>query len=618
MLFKISLPFASHDGKVTQKINGQAMAEIRRLIQASREGELKTRVDVQAFAGDLAELMNGINTILDEALEPVNVQVAALEAMAAGKLSQKISQEFKGDHNRGKNALNQVAGIGGKAQEEIRRMIEASRRGDLKARAEVQQFEGDWREIMTGVNTILDEALGPVDAQVELLSKMVAGDLSARITADFKGDHQRIKDLLNGFQQFNQQVVEDIVQISQKLAEGNLRATAQAQYRGDFAQIKNSLESALDNLRGVIEDLAQVSGGLGSGNLTVTPRGEYRGDFVQIREGLEAALVSLNRTMTQASHVTTQVAQSVGQVRAVSQDLASNAEEQSSAAEEVTSNLEETEAQVKANADNASLANQLVTETAKTAESGQTKMKSMTGAMTAIAQSSQEINKIIKVIDEIAFQTNLLALNAAVEAARAGQHGRGFAVVAQEVRTLAGRSARAAKETSELIETSVRRVQEGVGIAEEMATSLGDIVQQVVKVKDLVAEINIASEEQAKGIVEVNRAMMQVSEGAQNNSQQSEELASTADEMGSLADRLREEMGRFHLDKEAGYGRGQEQDDPAEELTPDLPTTTTRSRRLTKGAPAAIARGKAPAKSKETNGRFELTLDRDERGYDQF
>jgi methyl-accepting chemotaxis protein len=162
---------------------------------------------VQQFVGDWREIMTGVNTILDEALEPVNVQVAALEAMAEGKLTQNIVREFKGDHNRGKSAINQVADLANQATIEIRRLIEASRVGDLKARAEVQQFVGDWRELMTGVNTILDEALEPVNVQAEVLARMAAGDLSALISAIFIGDHIRIIVLVNDFQDFNQQVV---------------------------------------------------------------------------------------------------------------------------------------------------------------------------------------------------------------------------------------------------------------------------------------------------------------------------------------------------------------------------------------------------------------------------
>lgn len=347
-----------------------------------------------------------------------------------------------------------------------------------------------------------------------------------------------------------------------------------------------------------------VARGIAQGELDHTITLKSKGEMGDMAGSFQQMIVNLNEMIGQTNNITNQVVQSVGQVRAVGQDLAASAEEQSAAAEEVTSNLEETEAQIKSNADNANLANSLVGETADTAAAGQTKMKAMTGAMTAIAQSSQEIGKIIKVIDEIAFQTNLLALNAAVEAARAGQHGRGFAVIAQEVRTLAGRSAKAAKETAELIEGPARRVQEGVSITEEMALALGDIVQKVAKVRDLVAEINVASEEQAKGITQINGAMIQVSQGAQANSQQSEELASTADELGNLADRLREEMSRFRLKQQSTYRyEGPESKSELASLN---------------GQHKYGPKNVAPVKAGRSNGKGALILDRDERGYEQF
>jgi Methyl-accepting chemotaxis protein len=180
-----------------------------------------------------------------------------------------------------------------------------------------------------------------------------------------------------------------------------------------------------------------------------------------------------------------QVIPSIEQMRAISQHLASSAEEQSAAAEEVATSLEQAEAQVKATAESTQVANQLAVKTAEIAEAGQVKMKGMSDAMHAIAESSRRIARIIKVIDEIAFQTNLLALNAAVEAARAGQHGRGFAVVAQEVRNLAARSAQAARETAELIEDAGRRVEEGVVVVRETVDALSEIMGNVIRMRDL-------------------------------------------------------------------------------------------------------------------------------------
>lgn len=602
-----------------QTIDAQVMLEIERLVEASRQGNLNVRANVSAFSGDAAQIMTSLNIILEEALGPVNAQAEVLKQMAEGKLSTKITQEFKGDHNRIKVAINKVADLAIVAMNEIESMVESSRQGDLQRRVKIDNFQGDWRIIGIGLNTILDEALGPVNVQAKLLERMVAGDLSARITTDFKGDHNRIKDLMNSFQDYNQQVVEDIVNVSERLAAGNMRVALQGKYVGDFVQIKTSLEMAFSNLRNVISDIVQMSKLLAEGDLRAKPQTDYQGDFIEIKDSLITAITGLNNTMRQTNAVVEQVAQSVEQVRSISQDLASNAEEQSSAVEEVTSNLEESNSQVKANSENASMANQLVSETGTVADAGQSKMKAMTEAMGAIADSSREIAKIIKVIDEIAFQTNLLALNAAVEAARAGQHGRGFAVVAQEVRNLAGRSAKAAKETAELIDDAVRRVADGVKMASETSSALNEIVQNVSKVKDLAGEIAAASDEQSKGLAQINVAMVQVNQGAQGSSQQSEELASTADELGNLADRLREEIARFKLQEQKYFGNGLEGMLPAG-ITPEMWQQLIEVV-MQQSSIMPAPRLAAPVQQPNKNGKkaeLTLPLDRDERGYGHF
>jgi methyl-accepting chemotaxis protein len=385
---------------------------------------------------------------------------------------------------------------------------------------------------------------------------------------------------------------------------------------------KDVLGNAFSRMIVYQQEMTGAANRLAQGDLTVqvAPRSEQD----VLGSAFNRMIVSLNNVLQQTNAVVEQVVPSVEQMRAISQSLASSAEEQSAAAEEVASSLEETDAQVKTNAESAHVANQLVSQTSDVARIGQEKMQGMTKAMDGIATSSQEIGRIIKVIDEIAFQTNLLALNAAVEAARAGQHGRGFAVVAQEVRNLAERSARAARETAELIEDAGRRVGEGVGIADETAAALGEIVENVVKVKDLVAEIAAASEDQSRGVTQVNTAMVQVNQGAQAGSQQSEELASTADELGQLAEVLRNQAARFKLRKN-GYAP------EFAGMTPEMLrqfveqkiTEAVRAGGLVRVAATATdgsSAGAQPSASNKGDGdaRFELPLDRDERGYGEF
>jgi methyl-accepting chemotaxis protein len=232
------------------------------------------------------------------------------------------------------------------------------------------------------------------------------------------------------------------------------------------------------------------------------------------------------------------------------QSLANNADIQSSAVEELSSSVEQTASQVKTNAESTKAAEELVESTSAVVEQGTLKVSRMVDAMDAINASSQDIAKIIKVIDEIAFQTNLLALNAAVEAARAGQHGRGFAVVAQEVRNLAGRSAKAARETSELIEGSSERVREGVAISEETRASFDQIAENIAHVSDLVTTISAASAEQSRGVDLINDAILDIARITRVTSQQADAFASTATQLTMTNEALLEELSKFKLDKE--------------------------------------------------------------------
>jgi methyl-accepting chemotaxis protein len=232
-----------------------------------------------------------------------------------------------------------------------------------------------------------------------------------------------------------------------------------------------------------------------------------------------------------ASHVVS----AATQVSAASQSLAEGASAQAASLQETSASLEEMASMTKRNAENADSAKSLAAQTRVAAETGAADMTQMSAAMDAVKTSSDNIAKIIKTIDEIAFQTNILALNAAVEAARAGEAGMGFAVVADEVRNLAQRSAQAAKETAEKIEDSIRKSAQGVQISQKVAQSLGEIVEKARQVDELVAEIATASSEQSQGIQQVNSAVTEVDKVTQSNASNAEEIASASEELNAQA-----------------------------------------------------------------------------------
>jgi methyl-accepting chemotaxis protein len=323
----------------------------------------------------------------------------------------------------------------------------------------------------------------------------------------------------------------------QALEKGNLNERLNMSRQDEFGQMGRSMDAFADNLR---DEVLAAFQRLAEGDFTFQATG-------LIREPLARANQHLNEVMSQLSNAGAQIASGATQVSDSSQSLSQGATEQASSLEEISASMHQLASQTNQNAENATQANQLVRQAKGNAEQGDSRMGQMVAAMEEINGASQEIFKIIKVIDEIAFQTNLLALNAAVEAARAGQHGKGFAVVAEEVRNLAARSAKAAKETAELIEGSVQKAQNGAQIADSTAQALRQIVNEVGKVTDLVAEIAAASNEQAQGISQINQGLTQIDQVTQQNTATAEESAAAAQELSGQAARMKEMLGRFTL-----------------------------------------------------------------------
>lgn len=345
-----------------------------------------------------------------------------------------------------------------------------------------------------------------------------------------------------------------MVAAADRLALGDVDVNVKAETKDEIGKLMESFERMIENIR----EQAHVVEKIASGDMTVQIK--VKSDKDLLNKKLSEMVETNNEVLSNINEAAGQVAAGSKQVSDSSMQLSQGATEQASSIEELTASLEEVSTQTKLSVQNANQANELA-ETAKiNAEQGNKQMTDMLNAMEEINNSSSNISRIIKVIDEIAFQTNILALNAAVEAARAGQHGKGFAVVAEEVRNLAARSANAAKETTELIEGSIKRTENGTKIANETAEALNKIVDEVAKAASLVSDIAVASNEQAAAIEQINQGITQVSQVVQTNSATSEESAAASEELSSQAEFLRESIGKFKLKnvKQAGYNRYKE------------------------------------------------------------
>ncbi len=307
--------------------------------------------------------------------------------------------------------------------------------------------------------------------------------------------------------------------------------------------------------RNIIAETREVISAASQGDLT--RRLDTRMESAELRamaEGINALLDGMAEIVRGIESTAAEVNRSAEEISAGNTNLSRRTEEQSSSLEETASSMEQMTTTVKQNADNAAQASELALAARDQAERGGVVVNQAVAAMSDIKQSSKRIADVIGVIDGIAFQTNLLALNAAVEAARAGEQGRGFAVVASEVRSLAGRSATAAKEIKGLIQDSVRKVEDGSARVTQSGHTLEKIVTSVKKVSDIVAEIAAASREQSSGIEQVNRAVMQMDALTQQNAALVEEATAAAENMTGQARELSDAMRRYRLSSGSAFG----------------------------------------------------------------
>jgi methyl-accepting chemotaxis protein len=377
-----------------------------------------------------------------------------------------------------------------------------------------------------------------------MAEKIAQGDLS---------DQELIEngDLTNAFRKMFSNLnllIKEVDKLTKSVEEGNLSVRGSTEnFYGGWSELIVGVNELIDAVVEPIKESSMVLKEMANGNMDTCVNGDYKGEHSVIKENLNLTINNINKILWEVNDSANLLDEDSKKVLESSTALAQGATEQASAIEEITSSMGQLADQTRQNAIHSNKAKELSLEVKNNGTKGKDQMKNMLSSMQDMNDSSSSISKIIKVIDEIAFQTNILALNAAVEAARAGQYGKGFAVVAEEVKNLAERSSRAAKETTEMIETSIKKVESGTTIANETAVALNEIVNGVSKVSELSDGIAESSNEQATAISQINQAVAQVAEILNVNSEKVEGTTSANEELSSQANKLKTSLSKFAL-----------------------------------------------------------------------
>ncbi len=467
--------------KMKQAINNVAVVlqglqkELARLIEASKEGQLSDRGKPEQFQGAFAEIVRGVNTMLDAILLPIGEGNRILAQVSNGKIDELIAQTYKGDHEKMKQAINNVAAVLQDLQKELARLTDAANAGKLAERGHHDQFRGAYAEIVRGVNAVLDAVITPLNVSAKYVELISKGDIPPQITDTYQGDFNLIKNNLNTLIA----AMNEITSAAEEISDGNL--TVDIRERSQQDKLMQALASMVSGLTQTVSDIRSIAGEVSAASQSISTAS------VQVSKGASA---------------------------------------QAAAAEEASSSMEEMVSNIKQNADNAQQTDKIANKSAKDAlESG----KSVLEAVAAM----KEIANKISIIEEIARQTNLLALNAAIEAARAGEHGKGFAVVAAEVRKLAERSQKAAGEINQLSATTLKVSEKSGEMLDKLVPDIQRTAELVQEISAASKEQDTGAEQINKALQQLEQVIQQNASASEEMASTTEELTGQSEQLVS-------------------------------------------------------------------------------------
>ena len=481
------------------------------------QGHMHYTMDESKYQNSFREMIAHVNKLLKQVTTDIMDTGNVLTKIGHGDFDAKLqSNNWPGEWVVVPDSVNSLSNNIQAIGTEISGMIHASAiLGDLHYRIDESKYEGGWREIMKGLNNMTSAIETPIRVVEMALNEMKTGNL-------------------------------DLADIDAKISAAGIEPSPES-YNGMFRSMIATFDATFTETSSYISELEKVLAQMADGDLRYIIEREYIGSYDLVKRSVNNINSRLHKTMSEIYAASDQVLSGAKQIATSAQDLANGAQVQASSVQELNATIDMISQQTRQNAESAKEANELSNMSTASAKEGSESMNEMLKAMAQIKESSGDISKIIKVIQDIAFQTNLLSLNAAVEAARAGDHGKGFSVVAEEVGNLAGRSQESASETTGLIETSNSRVESGSSIAESTSRTLETIVTNAAEMSELISNISVASREQAEAIEQVSEGLSQISRVTQSNSAVSEETAAASEELNSQAELLKQLVTYFKL-----------------------------------------------------------------------
>jgi methyl-accepting chemotaxis protein len=496
-------------------------------------GNLAMRVNIGLGLAVLL-LVVGAAVLIGRSIRGPLAQLAeAADKLAVGDFSFDVDTAGSDEGARALTALDRMKATLTNLIGQINQMSDEHDRGEIDAVVDVARFEGGYREVAEGLNTMVAGHIAVKKLAMGVVKEFGEGNFEAPL-AQLPGKKAFINDTIEQVRANLRALIADSSLLAQAAVEGRLETRAQAsRHQGGFREVVEGINATLDAVIGPLNEVNRVLAALETGDLTQTIDTPYRGRLEDLRVTANSTLAKLAETVSSVMSSADQLANAAGQISGASQSMSQAATEQAASVEETSASIEQMAASISQNSDNAKVTDAMADKAAAQAGEGGAAVQQTVEAMKEIAAK-------IAIIDDIAFQTNMLALNATIEAARAGEHGKGFAVVAAEVGKLAERSQVAAQEIGELASGSVKT-------AEKAGSLLDEMVPSIRRTSDLVQEIAAASAEQSHGVSQVNSAMTQMSQTTQQTASSSEELAATAEEMAGQSAQLQELMRFFTL-----------------------------------------------------------------------